>query len=100
MSLPLPLHACGDLRDGGHDSAVKQTITIPMPGGAFRRVRTSTIRRYIVVEAYPRATVVIRCTDDLKVARKLVREWPGTRTTHIIVELKAPGSPKQLVAAE
>ena len=100
MVLPLALHAYGDLRDGGNDSAMKQTITIRMPGGASRRVRTSTIRRYIVVEAYPGATVVIRCTDDLKVARKLVRESPGTRTTCIIVDLKAPGSPKQLAAVE
>ena len=86
--------------DSGHNSAVKQTITIPMPGGSSRRVRTSTIRRYIVVEAYPRATVVIRCTDDLKVARKLVHEWPGTRTTRMIVDLKAPGSPQPLVATK
>jgi hypothetical protein len=79
---------------------MKQTITIPMPGGSSRRVRTTTIRRYIVVEAYPQATVVIRCTDDLKVAHKLVRELPGTGTTRIIVDLKAPGSPQPFDVTE
>ena len=78
---------------------MKQTITILMPGGSSRQGRTTTIRRYIVVEAYPRATVVIRCTDDLKVARKLAHGWSGTRTTRVIVDLKARGSPQQLVAA-